>query len=146
MADIINSFQGENRFLSNFWNSPIQYDGLTYQNAEAAFQAAKCINPAEKTQFTSMIKAGDAKYAGKRVKLRPDWENVKIGIMTDILRIKFAPGSDLADKLLKTGDAELIEGNTWKDDFWGVYNGRGRNELGKILMKIRAELRNGRKN
>lgn len=141
MPKIIDRFDGEYRFLSNFWRCAVWHDGAVYQNAEAAFQAAKCQDPAEKTQFAGMTDPGTAKRAGRRVKLRPDWESVKIGVMTNIIRAKFAPGSDLADRLLATGDAELIEGNTWNDRFWGVCNGQGRNELGKILMKIRSELR-----
>lgn len=141
MPKTIDRFDGEYRFLSNFWKHPVTYGGAVYPNNEAAFQAAKCANPAQKKMFETMENPGDAKRAGRRVQLRPDWEDVKVGIMTDIVRAKFAPGSGLAEKLLATGDAKLVEGNTWNDTFWGVCRGRGRNELGKILMKIRDELR-----
>lgn len=141
MPAIIDNFQGEYRFLSNFWNHPVTYENATYPNNEAAFQAAKCAHPAQKKMFETMYNPGEAKRAGRRVQLRPDWEDVKVDIMTEIVRAKFAPGTDLAKKLLDTGDAELVEGNTWNDRFWGVCRGTGRNELGKILMKIRKELR-----
>jgi N-glycosidase YbiA len=77
---------------------------------------------------------------GKRVALRSDWEVVKVGIMEQCLRSKFA-GSELRSLLLSTGDAELVEGNTWNDRFWGVCRGKGQNHLGKLLMRIRSELR-----
>ena len=141
MGNVINDFHGEYRFLSNFWNHPVTYDGATYPNNEAAFQAAKCADPAQKKMFQAMDPSS-AKRAGRRVRLRPDWESVKVGIMEGIVRAKFAPGTELAEKLLATGDAELVEGNAWNDTFWGVCRGRGRNELGKILMKVRNELKN----
>jgi ribA/ribD-fused uncharacterized protein len=78
--------------------------------------------------------------AGRQVQARPDWEQVKVGIMEQLVRLKFTTHSSLRDQLLATGDAELLEGNTWKDTFWGVCRGQGRNELDKILMKVRSEL------
>lgn len=140
MSKTIDSFMNENRFLSNFWMQPVEYDGAVYPCNESAFQAAKCLDSKDRKPFETMGPS-DAKRAGRRVKLRSDWESVKISVMTDIVRKKFAPGSGLAEKLLATGDAQLIEGNTWNDTFWGVCRGRGRNELGKILMKVRDELR-----
>ena len=61
--------------------------------------------------------------------------------MEDICRAKFTQNEELKKKLIDTGDATLIEGNTWNDTFWGVCNGVGENNLGKILMKIREELK-----
>lgn len=142
MPNKIDRFEGEYRFLSNFWNHPVSYDGAVYANNEAAFQAAKCLDKSERRTF-ERLSPRDAKHLGRRVRLRPDWESVKISVMTEIVREKFKPGTELAARLLATGDAELIEGNHWNDRFWGVCNGTGRNELGKILMEIRAELREG---
>lgn len=138
---IIDRFDGEYRFLSNFWKHPVTYGDATYPNNEAAFQAAKCVDPAQKKMFETMEDPGDAKRAGRRVALRPDWEEIKISVMDAIVRAKFAPGTELAAKLLATGDAELIEGNVWNDTFWGVCRRKGRNELGKILMAVRRDLR-----
>ena len=75
--------------------------------------------------------------------LRPDWEKVKNGIMEEIVCAKFTQHTDLAEKLLATGDRVLVEGNHWGDTFWGVdtRTGQGENHLGKILMKVREELR-----
>jgi predicted NAD-dependent protein-ADP-ribosyltransferase YbiA (DUF1768 family) len=64
--------------------------------------------------------------------------------MRDLIRIKFSK-DPLKSRLLNTGDSELIEGNWWGDKFWGVdeRTGVGKNNLGKILMEIREELKTG---
>ena len=86
------------------------------------------------------LSGGQAKRLGKRVELRPDWEDVKIDIMRQVLKSKFTQNPELKAKLIATGDAELIEGNNWNDRFWGVCNGKGQNHLGRLLMELRAEL------
>ena len=132
------------RFLSNFYEARIEYGGLVYGSNEAAFQAQKCITEEEKIQFTE-YGPGKSKGIGRRVQLRPDWETVKVGLMEEIVRAKFMQHPELAAKLLATGDKVLVEGNRWGDTCWGVdmRTGQGENHLGKILMKIREELREG---
>ncbi len=72
---------------------------------------------------------------------RPDWDDVKVGIMRDILRAKADQHEYVRRKLLATGDRELVE-NSWRDDFWGWGANRdGQNMLGKLWMEIRTELR-----
>ncbi len=140
----INRFREEYDFLSNFYETRVEYGGITYLNAEAAFQAQKCMSDEEKRLFADMT-PGRAKYHGKRVRLRPDWEHVKLDIMEGVVRAKFTQNPALAEKLLQTGEIRLVEGNTWNDIFWGVSlkTGKGQNHLGRILMKIRRELREG---
>ena len=130
-------------FLSNFYEASVTYEGLTYGSNEAAFQAQKCVTEEEKIPFTK-IPPSKSKSMGRRVQLRPDWEQVKVGIMEEIVRAKFTQHPELAAQLLATGDKVLVEGNRWGDKFWGVDNrtGQGENHLGKILMKVRKELRN----
>ncbi len=139
---VVRQFQGEYRFLSNFWAAPVMYGGIVYQNNEAAFQAQKCLDDEEKRRFSNMEPA-QAKREGRRVKLRPDWETVKVGLMYEIVKAKFTQNPELGQLLLHTGDAALYEGNHWHDCFWGVSlkTGRGKNHLGQILMKVREELR-----
>ena len=84
-----------------------------------------------------------AKRLGRRVELRPDWESVKYDVMYQVCKAKFTQNPNLLERLLATGDAELVEGNTWGDQVWGVCKGVGENHLGKTLMRIRAELGNG---
>ena len=64
--------------------------------------------------------------------------------MLNLVRAKFKQNPGLAEKLLNTGERELVEGNQWGDTFWGVCSGKGENVLGKILMQVRLEIRNGR--
>lgn len=136
----INSFRDEYYFLSNFYNIPVTFDGITYQNNEAAFQAQKCIKYEDKKRF-SVLNPSEAKHLGRKVSLRPDWEFVKVGLMKDIVRAKFEQNNILAEKLLSTGDIYLEEGNTWGDRIWGTVNGQGCNLLGQILMEVREEIK-----
>lgn len=138
----IEEFQGEYRFLSNFFPSPLEVDGIRYGNAEAAFQAQKVLSEEEKREFSD-LPPNVAKRKGRRVSLRPDWEEVKTEMMEKIVRAKFEENPELTRRLLETGDAELIEGNSWNDRCWGVdlRTGKGENRLGLILMKIRQEKR-----
>ena len=142
----IDSFQGEYRFLSNFYTAEVVYEGMTYPTSEHAYQAAKTLDPAERKKIAAMPTPSQAKSAGRALgpKQRADWETAKFNVMEAVVRDKFTRHEDLRQKLLATGDAELIEGNTWGDRIWGVYQGQGENRLGKILMQVRAELRQSR--
>lgn len=142
IANKINSFQGDYRFLSNFWPAPVTFEGVFYPTVEHAFQAAKTLNLRIRAEIRDCKTAADAKRLGRRASLRPDWEAVKLSVMESLVRQKFAPNTELAESLLATGNAVLIEGNTWGDCFWGVCRGEGENRLGQILMQVRAELRN----
>ncbi|XP_034249515.1 riboflavin biosynthesis protein VVA0006-like isoform X2 [Thrips palmi] len=147
----ITSFRGDYNFLSNFFHSPIVYDGLEFPTVEHAFQAAKCLDQASKLKLLNCNSPTIAKRVGRKVSLRPDWERVKMDIMHDILALKFAPNSQLGNLLLATGNAELIEGNAWHDNVWGSCvcpkhkNSPGQNKLGKLIMGVRDELRSGEK-
>lgn len=143
--DSITDFHEEKyRFLSSFYEAKVEYDGLVYGSNEAAFQAQKCMTEEEKLKFTE-FGPGKSKGIGRHILLRPDWETVKVGIMEEIVRAKFTQHPELAEKLLETGDKILVEGNRWGDTCWGVdtRTGQGENHLGKILMMIRDELREG---
>lgn len=133
----IDSFTGEYDFLSNFSPAAVAYDGIFWITVEHAYQAAKTVIPGERLRIHNGLTPGQAKKAGRKVTLRPDWEKIKVGVMSDLLACKFAVGSRLADQLLATGNAVLIEGNTWGDRFWGKVNGKGENWLGLLLMERR---------
>ena len=133
MEDAITEFRGEYNFLSNFYGADVTYKGITYHNNEAAFQAQKDVSRAQ--EFATLTNPVVAKRNGRKVHLRPDWEEVKVGIMEEIVRCKFTQHPELRKKLLDTGDRLLLEGG--KDNFWG----NSKNALGKILMKVRSELR-----
>lgn len=134
---MINEFRGKYYFLSNFSDSKITINGITFLNAEAAFQSFKDI---ERQSEFSNLNPSSAKRKGRNVRLRHDWEQVKDNIMYQVVRAKFEQNDDLRLKLIATNNEYLEEGNTWNDTYWGVCRGRGKNMLGKILMKVRSEL------
>ena len=138
---MIKSFKGKYEFLSNFATCRVVYNGVLYPTVEHAYQAAKCLHDEDRKVFRFIDTPGEAKRWGRVVTLRPDWESVKLSIMEDLVRQKFR-NERLRKLLLETAGEELVEGNTWKDTFWGVCNGVGENNLGKILMKIREEILN----
>lgn len=135
----VKGFEGEYHFLSNFWFCQVSYNGLIFDSSEAAYQAAKCLDPKQRKSFVT-LSAWESKYLGKKVKLRADWDSVKLGVMEDILRIKFSD-PELVKMLIATGDKYLEETNWWWDRYWGVCKQIGENHLGKLLMKIRTELK-----
>ena len=137
----IETFQGAYRWLSNFWPCPVRYEGVTYPSVEHAYQAAKTTDMAARVRIAYLPRPGQAKRAGRKVALRRDWEQVKEDVMLSLLRLKFAPGSELADALSDTRQRPLVEGNRWGDRYWGVCEGEGRNRLGELLMRVRAERR-----
>jgi ribA/ribD-fused uncharacterized protein len=141
MEKPIDCFRGEHYFLSNFYPCDITYDGLTYFSSEAAYQAQKTTDKLLRRKF-SLLSAADAKKLSHEIDIRKDWSDIKVTVMREILYNKFTNHADLKELLIKTGDIELIEGNTWNDTFWGVCNGQGKNMLGKLLMEVRFYLKN----
>jgi N-glycosidase YbiA len=134
----IESFSGEYRWLSNFWPAPIVYRGMRFLTTEHAYQALKSGDPDEQRAIARLPTPGKAKKAGTRIRC-PDPNFDKLTVMLEINRLKYEI-PELREKLLETGDLEIIEGNTWGDVFWGVCDGAGENHLGCILMQIRTEI------
>lgn len=142
IMESILQFQEKYRFLSNFWVAPVTWEGITYPSSECAYQAAKSLDSTVRLLFTTMTPS-KAKREGKKIKLREDWEEVKLQVMYEIVLAKFTQNADLKELLLDTGYAYLEEGNYHHDHIWGVcppITGTGRNELGKILIQVRREL------
>lgn len=159
---IIDSFKDEYAFLSNFYPSPVFIgeeidllpDGWKYPTVEHAFQAAKTTSIIQRHRIINAPTPGLAKRLGRDVTLRsgwdegpePWWYGLKMKVMQHLIVQKFAAGSQLAAKLVDTGDAVLIEGNYWGDIYWGaIKNGMGQyligqNRLGIILQAQRKML------
>jgi ribA/ribD-fused uncharacterized protein len=136
------TFSGDLDFLSNFYPAPVVVGGIRYGTSEAAYQAQKSLDEAVRTRFAE-YPPGKAKRKGQQIAMRPDWYEVRLDVMDEVIRAKFTQNPELAAKLVATGTALLEEGNSWGDTFWGVdvHTGKGENNLGKILMKVREELR-----
>lgn len=137
---MIDRFSGAHGFLSNFHPAEVDFDGDEYPTVEHAYQAAKCARRRDRAAIRRAPSPLAAKRAGRRAPLRPDWEAAKVQVMADLLRQKFSDAT-LAERLLATGDEELVEGNDWGDEYWGRVGGRGANVLGVLLMELRDELR-----
>ena len=144
----IESFTGENRFLSNFWPAQVKFDGEMYPSTEQAYKAAKTLNKEARDKIRGFIP--NKRELEEQIRevlddaiIRPDWtDDMRLQVMESLLNQKFdGRDSDIQKKLLDTGDIELMEGNTWGDTFFGVCNGVGENHLGRILMRVRDSLR-----
>lgn len=138
MTPTIDSFTGDFAFLSNFHPCEIEFEGIKFPTVEHAFQAAKTLSVHDREAIRAAATPGKAKRLGRKVDLRRDWNNIRVSVMEQLLRIKFSDPW-LRELLDITKGATLVEGNTWNDTFWGVCKGKGDNNLGKLLMKIRDE-------
>lgn len=159
MTDVIDQFrdgeQGAYRFLSNFytWDDP----HFGKQSVEHWFQAFKAKEWDDQRRILEAPTASKAKQLGRSVKMREDWPDVKVDIMYACLQAKFSK-QPFKSWLEDTRDAVLIEGNDWRDYYWGAcrkpwkvedsplnrewvgVDGRswyGKNMLGTLLMKVR---------
>ena len=136
----IESFKGEYHFLSNFHPVTIRYEGIEYPSVEHAFQAAKTFDVEQRASIAALPTAAKAKRAGRRVDLRSDWNEIRVDVMRQLLKLKFKD-PQLRSMLLATGEELLEEGNYWNDRFWGICKGSGENHLGLLLMEIREQCR-----
>jgi N-glycosidase YbiA len=130
--------------FSNFQLATIHLDGQACRTVEHAFQAAKTLDPTERAWVIEAKTPGEAKKRGRKVTLRPDWDEIKGGLMLGLLRQKFAPGTDNPRKLLAFED-RIVEYTIWHDLHWGVctcprHRGQGLNMLGRLLTALRQEL------
>lgn len=141
MAEAIDRFDGTAfGFLSNFYPATVVYEGMEYPTSEHAYQAAKTLDIYQRQNVAMLETPAQAKRYGKAVSMRPDWDDIKVQVMCEIVADKFTRNPKLAEMLIATENVELIEGNTWGDTFWGVCDGVGENWLGKILMGVRDSL------
>lgn len=149
---VIKNFSGKYKFLSNFYTCKVTYNNIEYNHSEGAFQAQKTLDE-EQRKYIATLTASESKRAcGKRgfkIELRPDWlyDKVRNEVMYEVVKAKFVQNKDLAQRLLDTGGVELIEGNTWHDNYWGdctcerCKDIQGKNQLGVTLMQVRDELK-----
>ena len=142
--DMIFGFFGAFRFLSNFYilENGVWFEELTYPSVEHAFQAAKW--PVDmRAQFMG-VESWRAKKLGKLAPHfnKKKWDKKKVGVMSGFVRQKFEKNPRLRAMLLMTEGCKLEERNNWGDIFWGTdEQGNGENQLGKILMDVRRDLK-----
>lgn len=132
------AFKGDYAWLSNFHFSPV----YNYKSVEHAYQASKTLDMDYRLRIALADTAGEAKRLGKYAPLRAGWNEMKLDMMYELVREKFK-NPELRKKLLETGNTILLEGNWWGNRFWGVDQNTlaGENHLGKIIMRVRQEIR-----
>ena len=153
---MIKMFRNEYSFLSNFYYAnqylPIPgYGVLMFKTNEHFFVWCKTNNPEHKMEILNAPTPAIAKKMGSpkgyimpdgrlfKIDLRPDWDVVKDPAMIAGLELKFGQNADIRQALVATYPEDIQEGNWWNDTYWGVCNGQGENNLGKILMQVRSE-------
>ncbi len=132
----VKGFFGNYRFLSNFHLAEVYYEGLLYPSTEHAYQAAKTLDVNVREEFMKLTCSQD-KNKGQEIGLRDKWDVIKYDVMFAVVFDKFFRHTYLRTLLLETGDKYLEETNHWKDIYYGVCDGVGKNILGKILMQVR---------
>lgn len=140
---MIKEFRGEYKWLSNFAPCDIYFDGRWFASAEHAYMSAKSTDVAWKEFCADPDnRPGEVKRKSRTIVLREDWELVKLAVMREVLELKFAQ-EPYRTYLVNTGSMVIQEGNRWGDTFWGVdlKTNTGENNLGKLIMAIRAQLR-----
>lgn len=134
---------GEYGYLATYSNHGFFKDGIYWKTSEHYYQAQKFVEPEVKLKIANAKTPKIASTIGRdrNLNLRNDWEEIKQNIMYDAVYFKFKQNKDILRKLLDTGNAELVEA-TVKENYWGCGpNNDGQNNYGKILVRVRKQLR-----
>ena len=142
VSEPVLGFKGEYAFLSNMFPCTVEVEGITYMSSEAAYMARKTTIVGVRELISTMTGYKAKKFA-RTIELRPGWNDMRGDEMFRCVVAKFTQNPELALKLMATKDKYLEETNHWNDTFWGVCRGRGSNNLGIILMKVRQMLLDG---
>jgi hypothetical protein len=150
MADEIRFYRSSEKpygVFSNLFRRSMRFDGREFPTAEHAYQFGK----ARKTEVAEwlMLAPSPSLLAASAHGLNywditPGWSKNRRDRMRRVVGAKFRQHVDLAEILLSTGDATIIECGTVDNEVnrrWGMVSGKGENWLGKILMDVREELR-----
>ena len=141
-SDAVLAFQGEFRFLSNFFPAPVRLGGIVWPCVEHAFVAAKTTDSDERARVLACRTPGEAKRLGRTLTLRPGWDELRLEVMLGLVRQKFRAGRPLAARLLATEGAprrgQCVGGRVLGVD---ARTGCGENHLGRLLMQVQDELR-----
>lgn len=144
-CEICGFFGEKYRFLSNFYKTPVWYEGVLYPSSENAYQAAK-VDCDDRKDFLTCT-PNESKKLWKSfhsIYTEESWDIAKFDIMSSVVFDKFVRSLGLRRKLIETGDRYLEETNHWSDSTWGVnYKTKiGKNWLGIILMNTREFWKN----
>jgi ribA/ribD-fused uncharacterized protein len=143
-GDVVGFYPREFFAFDNFAAFQVVWRGKRWPTSEHAYQAAHFFDTDSElaNQIFKALSPHDAlKLAKANADKAPDnWNDIRVGIMEEICRNKLIQNPFIQTKLLQTGDVDIVEDSP-KDDFWGWGKNRdGRNELGKIWMRLRSSL------
>ena len=126
--------------FNNFKKAKMFIYGRWWNNVESAYQSRKALNPEDIVKIVNAKTPREARDLGQKIKMRPDWDEIKDNIMYECVMAKFLQNKELLIELLNTNPHELVEDSP-VDSYWGCgLDGNGKNMLGKILMRVRQEL------
>lgn len=149
----IEQFKDDQAYLSNMFpqrvGNLVLPEGIEVPSVEHGYQADRFMDPEDRRHILTMSTGHVAKQLSRVLQkegapLRPDWKDRRLPVVRGLVLQKFTRNTELAERLLATGDQPLIEGNDWGDRFWGVcppFSDKGENWLGKILVDTREQLR-----
>lgn len=145
MDEFIGFYPREFFVFDNFSSFKVRVDGVVYPTVEHAYQASKFLTSAPEVakEIMECFSAHDAQKIGyaNKDKQCENWDEIKLSVMERLLRLKLEQNPYVKKKLLQTGDYTICEDSP-KDSFWGIGQDRkGRNELGKLWMKLREEIK-----
>ncbi len=146
-GDIIGFYPREFYTFDNFSSFQVDYAGRRWPTSEHAYQASHFFDTAPELveEIFNARSAHDAYKIAKTNghKAPENWEDIKVSIMYEICKLKLFQNPYVQHKLELSGDLNIVEDSP-KDNFWGWGANRdGRNELGKIWMRLRDEVRSG---
>jgi ribA/ribD-fused uncharacterized protein len=149
---MIHEFKDEHSWLSNMtpFEKPLLYGTgkykQSYRTNEHFYVAMKSMDWNVRKHIMELQSPGKVKRFGRTLQIREDWDEIRIPTMRKGLEYKFSKHNPtLRQKLIDTGDQYIQEGNTWGDSFWGhcFIDEMGKNNLGKLIMERREEIKNG---
>ncbi len=142
--DAIGFYNREFYVFSNFSAEAIEFNGILYTTCEHAYQALKFIDTAP--EIAKQITRAKSPHEAKKIAERnrhlqaENWDDIKLGVMEELLRAKLAQHPYVRKKVLQTKEYSLCEDSPY-DSFWGVGPDLdGQNQLGKLWIKLRNEL------
>jgi predicted NAD-dependent protein-ADP-ribosyltransferase YbiA (DUF1768 family)/pSer/pThr/pTyr-binding forkhead associated (FHA) protein len=143
----IDSFTGYFEFLGNNFNTPVYYQGILYSSVTHAFHAARSSDENTRKAILNAESLAIVSKIAKRIEDPVGWSGRRVKVMEQLIRDKFRRSKELQEKLKATQNREIVM--TYEDEsagnvFWGVFHGKGQNYIGRILMRIRDDLKDGR--
>lgn len=141
LTDVVDGFIGRWEALSNYYPWKFRVNGLDYASSEHYFQSRKVESVDAARQIRNAETPDEAKHLANTFPRRPDWPDIRVGVMRKALAAKFVVGSYPSKVLIRSGNAVLLESNNWNDEEWGICEGKGANILGVLLVERRGVLR-----